>query len=82
MRSQLLTSLVLAALPAAVLAETAAPAISRETRTDVAVTVYNQDLALVKDTREIPLPGLRHTEPRPPEIFDRVLDFLEKAMPR
>lgn len=35
--------------------EGAVPVISRDTRTEVAVTVYNQDLALVKDTREFPL---------------------------
>jgi hypothetical protein len=31
------------------------PAVGRETRTDLAITVYNQDLALVKDTRELAL---------------------------
>jgi hypothetical protein len=32
-----------------------APIVGRDTRTDLALTVYNQDLALVKDVREIPL---------------------------
>ncbi len=31
------------------------PVVSRDTRTDVAVTVYNQDLAFVKEIRETPL---------------------------
>ncbi len=33
------------------------PIVGRDTRKDVAITIYNQDLALVKDTREIPLPS-------------------------
>jgi hypothetical protein len=36
-------------------AETPPPVVTREARTEVAVTVYNDDLALVKDTREFPL---------------------------
>src|SRR5438552_718176 len=42
---------------AAAAEEPAAPAVSREARTDVAVTIYNQDIALVKDTRTVPLPS-------------------------
>jgi hypothetical protein len=45
-----LVALVLRAGPAG-----AAPAVTREARTALAVTVYNQDLALVKDTRELAL---------------------------
>ena len=33
----------------------AVPVVSRETRTSVAVTIYNQDLALVREVRETPL---------------------------
>jgi hypothetical protein len=36
--------------------EAAIPIVSREARTGVAVTVYNQDLALIKDTRDLSLP--------------------------
>jgi hypothetical protein len=43
-------------IPLAARAEDQPPAVGRDARTDVAVTVYNQDLALVKDTREFPLP--------------------------
>ena len=38
-------------------AEDAVPIITREARTDVALTIYDQDLALVKDTRDVPLPA-------------------------
>jgi hypothetical protein len=33
------------------------PVVSRDSRTEVAITIYNQDLALVKDTRDVPLPA-------------------------
>src|SRR5206468_12492518 len=35
--------------------EAAAPAVTREARKEVNVTVYNQDLGLVKEVREFPL---------------------------
>ena len=60
-RARLVTRPVLAT--ALVLARTAGavppapvPIVARDARTEVAVTIYNQDLALVKDTREFSLP--------------------------
>jgi hypothetical protein len=53
MRLWLVAALVLA--PALAAADPA-PVVTREARTEIAVTVYQQDLALVRDTREIPLP--------------------------
>lgn len=56
-----LTALVLAALPCAAHAQTAAdsPADSRSSQGDVAVTIYNNDLALVQDKRMLALPAGR-----------------------
>ena len=56
-----LTALVLAALPCAAHAQTAAdsPADSRSAQGDVAVTIYNNDLALVQDKRMLALPAGR-----------------------
>src|SRR5262249_21111411 len=51
-----LLAVALVLLPLVARAEDQPPAVGRDARTDVAVTVYNQDLALVKDTREFPLP--------------------------
>ena len=53
------TSLLVASVVAVASMATAdpVPVIGRDTRKDVAVTIYNQDLALVKDTREFPLPA-------------------------
>jgi len=50
-----LVALVFAALAAAPVHAAPPPAVGRDTRTDLAITVYNQDLALVKDTRELAL---------------------------
>jgi hypothetical protein len=49
-----LLALAAALGPTTVAAETV-PIVGRATRTDLAITVYNQDLALVKDVRQIPL---------------------------
>lgn len=42
-------------LPSMAADEKAVPVVGRETRTDVAVTVYNQDLAFVKELRDVSL---------------------------
>ncbi|MFN8543884.1 MAG: DUF4139 domain-containing protein [Candidatus Binatia bacterium] len=42
---------------AAALAAEPVPIVTRAARTDVALTVYNEDLALVKDTRDVTLPA-------------------------
>src|SRR5262249_34522378 len=52
-----LLAVALVLLPLVARAEDQPPAVGRDARTDVAVTIYNQDLALVKDTREFPLPA-------------------------
>jgi hypothetical protein len=52
----------------------AVPVVSRETRSDVAVTIYNQDLALVRDTREMQLP--------PGESSVRFEDVASRIDPR
>jgi hypothetical protein len=54
MRVWLVVSM-LVPLGEALAAGPAVPAVGREARTEVAITVYNRDLALVKDTREISL---------------------------
>ena len=56
-----LTALILAALPCAAHAQTAAdsPAESRTAQGDVAVTIYNNDLALIQDKRMLALPSGR-----------------------
>ena len=56
MRRRLAAALVLGSTIAVAPASGAPPpAVGRDTRTDLAITVYNQDLALVKDTRELAL---------------------------
>ena len=58
MRRRLAAALVLASTIAVAPASGAPPpAVGHDTRTDLAITVYNQDLALVKDTRELALPA-------------------------
>lgn len=56
-----LTVLVLAALPCAAHAQTAtdSPSESRTAQGDVAVTIYNNDLALIQDKRMLALPSGR-----------------------
>ena len=55
MRPVLIAALALAGAAAAA-PPAPVPIVDRGARTDVAVTVYNQDLALVKDTRDLSLP--------------------------
>src|SRR5262245_33467347 len=57
-RLRLAPALALAAataVPAVAAPAPAVPVLTRDARTDIAVTIYNQDLALVKDTRELTL---------------------------
>ncbi|TGX40567.1 DUF4139 domain-containing protein [Sphingomonas naasensis] len=56
-----LTALILVALPCAAQAQTTAdsPADSRTAQGDVAVTIYNNDLALIQDKRMLALPSGR-----------------------
>ena len=47
----------------------AAPAMAQTSQGDVAVTIYNDDLALIQDTRQLNLPAQRSTmtcSPRTP----------------
>jgi len=69
------TSIAIAALGvAAVAGAEAVPVIGRDARTAVAVTVYNEDLALVKDTRELAV--------APGEQVVRFEDVAAKIEPR
>jgi hypothetical protein len=55
MRRRLATLVVAGTLAVVPAAAAPPPSVGRETRTDLAITIYNQDLALVKDTRELAL---------------------------
>ena len=57
MKSTLVALLLLCALVAPGAVRAAPPAITRETQKDVMVTIYNGNLGLVKDVREIRLPA-------------------------
>jgi hypothetical protein len=57
MSPSLRSALVTLLLAAAARADPSVPVIGRDARTAVAVTIYNQDLALVKDTRAFPIPA-------------------------
>ncbi len=50
-------ALALTVIAVRVAAAAPVPVVGRDARTEVAVTVYNQDLALVKDVRELTLPA-------------------------
>ena len=57
MKPTLIALLLLCALVTPPAAQAVAPAITRETQKDVMITIYNGNLGLVKDVREIRLPA-------------------------
>ena len=57
MKPTLVALLLLCALVTPPAAQAVAPAITRETQKDVMITIYNGNLGLVKDVREIRLPA-------------------------
>jgi hypothetical protein len=65
MREILMASLVLAAGPAAAQPSLPAAATGQTAQGEVAVTIYNDNLALVQDRRRLTLPSGRHARSFP-----------------